>query len=165
MWLQFWKTIARYYLEAPHVEELSPAVIACHPRDARVMVNIGTKSTTDDHPSPRQEGYAWLSPWLGQVRDGAGIRGWGREQFNTWKRHDAKIQTAYHNLPWCRCLLLTWLSLTPRYPTSQREAMPHQNWRFFAVSSKQNWCCSKCKSSFFDAIASPSSYPCQCTIG
>ena len=91
------KMVARHYLEAPHVVEMSPAVVACSPRDAGAKVVMSTKSPADHHSSPRQKGEAWQSPWLRQVRDGAGVGGW--EQFNAREGHDSIIQTAYHNLP------------------------------------------------------------------
>ena len=72
---------------APHRVEVSPAGVACHPREAGVKVDVITInggtifSPADDHPPPRQEGEAVVRPWLRQIRDGAG-RG-GREQFHT----------------------------------------------------------------------------------
>ena len=64
--------------------EVSPAGVACSPRDARIKdVRTTIPSPTDDHPPPRQEGEGVASPWLRQVRDGAGVRGRAREQFHT----------------------------------------------------------------------------------
>ena len=46
-------------------------------------MTIITNSPTDDQPPPRQEGEAGTRPWLGQIRDGAGVGGREREQFDT----------------------------------------------------------------------------------
>ena len=67
--------------EAPHRVEGSPAGVACHPRDARVEVAT-TVSPTDDQPPPRQEGEAVAIPWLSHIRDGASVRGRGREKLH-----------------------------------------------------------------------------------
>ena len=64
--------------------EVSPAGVACSPRDARVKV-FRTKSPTDDKPSPRQEGESVACHCLRQVRDGAlgaGVRGRAREKLH-----------------------------------------------------------------------------------
>ena len=63
--------------EAPHCVEVSPAGVACNPRDARVKI----ATTTDDQPPPRQEGEAVAFPSLRQIRDGAEVG--GREQLHT----------------------------------------------------------------------------------
>ena len=68
--------------EAPHRVEGSPAGVACHPRDARVEVVRTIMSPTDDQPPPRQEGEAVATPWLRQIRDGAGVGGRAREQLH-----------------------------------------------------------------------------------
>ena len=53
---------AGLYWEAPHIVEVSPAGVACNPRDAIVKfgkrITIKICSPTDDQPSPRQEGEA-----------------------------------------------------------------------------------------------------------
>ena len=53
--------------------EVSPAGVACNPRDARVEIVHSILSPTDDQPPPRQEGYAGHKPIFRQVRDGAVI--------------------------------------------------------------------------------------------
>ena len=50
--------------EAPHCVEVSPAGVACNPRDARVKIVVTIESPTDDQPPPRQEGEAVVRPWL-----------------------------------------------------------------------------------------------------
>ena len=69
--------------EAPHCVEVSPAGVACNPRDARVKNDRIIVSPTDDQPPPRQEGEAVVSPFLRQLRDEAGVRGRWREQLHT----------------------------------------------------------------------------------
>ena len=81
---------------APHRVEVSPAGVACHPREAGVKDRI-ISSPADDHPPPRQEGEAVAKPWLRKIRDGAGGGGW--EQFNIGE--PAAIVAADHDLPWC----------------------------------------------------------------
>ena len=82
---------------APHIVEVSPAGVACHPREAGVkVVRIINSSPADDHPPPRQEGEAVARPWLRKIRDGAGGRGW--EQFNIGEVA-AAIPAADHDLP------------------------------------------------------------------
>ena len=77
---------------APHIVEVSPAGVACHPREAGVKAN----SPADDNPPPRQEGEAVARPWLRKIRDGAGGGGW--EQFNI-REVAAAIVAADHDLP------------------------------------------------------------------
>ena len=60
---------------------MSPAGVACNPRDAIVKVVRTTVSPTDDQPPPRQEGEA-VAPSLRQFRDGAGVGGRAREQLD-----------------------------------------------------------------------------------
>ena len=68
--------------EAPHCVEVSPAGVACNPRDARVKEVIRRiSSPTDDQPPPRQEGEAVVRPSMRQLGDGAGVG--GREQLHT----------------------------------------------------------------------------------
>ena len=102
-WLWLWV--------APHIVEVSPAGVACHPREAGVKVGprrtIPIPSPADDHPPPRQEGEAVFFPWLRKIRDGAGGGGW--EQFDI--RETVAIIAADHDLPWCRYLLLAFWSL------------------------------------------------------
>ena len=74
---------------------MSPAGVACHPREAGVKVVRTIPSPADDHPPPRQEGEAVASPWLRKIRDGAGGRGW--EQLDIGEV-DA-IVAADHDLP------------------------------------------------------------------
>ena len=62
--------------------EVSPAGVASNPRDARVKVVTRTKSPTDDQPPPRQEGEAVAIPCWKQIRDGAGVGGRTREEFD-----------------------------------------------------------------------------------
>ena len=59
--------------------EVSPAGVACNPRDAIVMYG---NSPTDDQPPPRQEGEAVARPSFRQIRDGAGVGGRAREQLD-----------------------------------------------------------------------------------
>ena len=73
-------SVVRDDWEAPHCVEVSPAGVACDPRDARVKIVI-IVSPTDDQPSPRQKGEAVARPWLRQNRYEAGVR--GREQLHT----------------------------------------------------------------------------------
>ena len=84
---------------APHIVEVSPAGVACHPREAGVKVDqrrtIMISSPADDHPPPRQEGEAVAPPWLRKIRDGAGGGGW--EQFDIGEV--AAIIAADHDLP------------------------------------------------------------------
>ena len=86
---------------APHRVEVSPAGVACHPREAGVKVDVITInggtifSPADDHPPPRQEGEAVVRPWLRKIRDGAGGRGW--EQFDIGET--VAIPAADHDLP------------------------------------------------------------------
>ena len=81
---------------APHRVEVSPAGVACHPREAGVKV-VGTiVPPADDHPPHRQEGEAVFRPWLRKIRDGAGGRGW--EQFHIGEVA-AAIVAADHDLP------------------------------------------------------------------
>ena len=81
----------------PHIVEGSPAVVACDPREARVkVVIIFIFSPTDNQPPPRQEGEAVARPWLRQVRDGAGVGGREREQFNTGEAVGAILSTDHH---------------------------------------------------------------------
>ena len=69
--------------EAPHCVEVSPAGVACNPRDARVKgVTTRRISPTNDQLPPRQEREAGHHPRLRQVRDEAGIGGRAREQFH-----------------------------------------------------------------------------------
>ena len=81
---------------APHRVEVSPAGVACHPREAGVKVVRTIPTTADDHPPPRQEGEAVAPPWLNKIRDGAGGRGW--EQFDIGEEV-AAIVAADHDLP------------------------------------------------------------------
>ena len=79
---------------APHRVEVSPAGVACHPRETGVKSRtIG--SPADDHPPPRQEGEAVETPWLRKIRDGAGGGGW--EQFDIGEV--VAIVAADHDLP------------------------------------------------------------------
>ena len=80
----------------PHRVEVSPAGVACHPREAGVkVVKTTTISPADDHPPPRQEGEGVARPWLRKIRDGAGGRGW--EQFDIGE--GVAIVAADHDLP------------------------------------------------------------------
>ena len=74
--------LKRYWDEAPHRVEGSPAGVACHPSDARVEVVRTIISPTDDQPPPRQEGEAWETSSLRQIRDGAVVGGRAREKLN-----------------------------------------------------------------------------------
>ena len=80
---------------APHIGEVSPAGVACHPREAGVKARTIIGPPADDHPPPRQEGEGVESPWLRQIRDGAGDGGW--EQFDTGE--GVVIRAADHDLP------------------------------------------------------------------
>ena len=80
---------------APHIVEVGPAGVACHPREAGVKDVRTIQSPTDDQPPPRQEGEGVESPWLRKIRDGAGGGGW--EQLDT--REDVVIKAADHDLP------------------------------------------------------------------
>ena len=80
---------------APHRVEVSPAGVACHPREAGVKVVRTIPSPADDHPPPRQEGEAVERPWLRKIRDGAGGGGW--EQLDIGEV--AAIVAADHDLP------------------------------------------------------------------
>ena len=80
---------------APHRVEVSPAGVACHPREAGVKDRT-IVSPADDHPSPRQEGEAVARPWLRKIRDGAGGGGW--EQLDIGEVA-AAIPAADHDLP------------------------------------------------------------------
>ena len=63
--------------------EVSPAGVACNPKDAGVKVVIRTiSSPTDDQPPPRQEGEAVAIPSLRQIWDGAGVGERAREQLD-----------------------------------------------------------------------------------
>ena len=80
---------------APHRVEVSPAGVACHPREAGVIAKtIGPPA--DDHPPTRQEGEGVALPWLRKIRDGAG--GGGREQFDNGKGVAIRA-AADHDLP------------------------------------------------------------------
>ena len=83
--------------EAPHGVESSPAGVSCNPTDARVKLKPISRisSPTDDQPPPRQKGEGVAIPALGQVRDGAGIGGRGREQLNS---SIVPTSAAHHNL-------------------------------------------------------------------
>ena len=96
-WLWLWV--------APHIGEVSPAGVACHPREAGVKGVRTIVSPADDHPPPRQEGEGVARPWRRKIRDGAGGRGW--EQFDIGEVAAIAIVAANHDLPWCRYLLLT----------------------------------------------------------
>ena len=75
---------------------MSPAGVACHPREAGVKgVRPIKASPADDHPPPRQEGEAVPIPWLRKIRDGAGGGGW--EQFDIGE--GVAIVAADHDLP------------------------------------------------------------------
>ena len=80
---------------APHIVEVSPAGVACHPREAGVKGVRKITSPADDHPPPRQEGEAVAIPWLRKIRDGAAGRGW--EQFDIGEY--VAIVAADHDLP------------------------------------------------------------------
>ena len=84
---------------APHIVEVSPAGVACHPREAGVKgVRPIKASPADDHPPPRQEGEGVARPWFRKIRDGAGGRGW--EQFDIREvAAIAAIIAADHDLP------------------------------------------------------------------
>ena len=60
--------------EAPHRVEVSPAGVACNPRDARVE-DATTVIPTGDQPPSRQEGEAVSISCLRQIRDEAGVGG------------------------------------------------------------------------------------------
>ena len=65
---------------------VSPAGVACNPRDARVKLITDIRtiiSPTDDQPPPRQEREAVAFPWFRKVRDEAGVGGREREQLHT----------------------------------------------------------------------------------
>ena len=79
--------------------EVSPAGVACNPRDARIKdVPRSISSPTDDQPPPRQEGEAVVLPFLRQIRDGAVVRGRAREQLHD-RVEVATIITTDHHLP------------------------------------------------------------------
>ena len=61
---------------------VSPAGVACNPRDARVK-GATIPSPTGDQPPPRQEREAVAFPWFRKVRDEAGVGGREREQLHT----------------------------------------------------------------------------------
>ena len=83
---------------APHIVEVSPAGVACHPREAGVkVVKTTIISPADDHPPPRQEGEGVARPWMRKIRDGAGGRGW--EQFDIREVAATAIVAANHDLP------------------------------------------------------------------
>ena len=70
-------------LEAPHRVEVSPAGVACNPRDAGVKCLLTkTLAPADDQPPPRQERDAGKKPLFRQVRDGAAVGRRAREQFH-----------------------------------------------------------------------------------
>ena len=74
------------YWRAPHCVEVSPAGVACNPRDAGVMcVRKGNiiVSPTDNQPPPRQYGEAEEISEGRKVRYGAGLRWRAREQLDT----------------------------------------------------------------------------------
>ena len=84
---------------------MSPAGVACNPRDARVkLVMIHIPPPTDNQPPPRQEGEARARPRLRQIRDGAGDGGREREQFNAGKDPEVGIVATHHHFP-CRQVL------------------------------------------------------------
>ena len=62
------KMVVRQLWEAPHVEEVSPVGVAWHPRNAGVKWGMTTTilSSTDDQPSPRQDGEAVPIPGCGR---------------------------------------------------------------------------------------------------
>ena len=63
-------------MDSPHREEISPAVVARHPSDARVKAS----STTDNKPPTREQGDAVARSWLRKIRDEAGGGGrWGEQ--------------------------------------------------------------------------------------
>ena len=68
-------------IETPHVVERGPCCVVYNPRYARVKGGAITTST-HNKPPPRQEGEAVAPSCLRQVRDGAGVDGRAREQFN-----------------------------------------------------------------------------------
>ena len=82
--------------------EVSPAGVACNPRDARVKSVSIPPSPTDDQPPPRQEREAVVHSWLRQVRDGAGFGGGAREQLHTCEEviidPVCVIQATHHHL-------------------------------------------------------------------
>ena len=76
----------------------SPAEVACNPGEARVKwVKTIINSSTDNQPPPRQEGEAVVSPWSGQIRDGAGVG--RREKFDAGDDLVVTIEAAHHHLP------------------------------------------------------------------
>ena len=103
-WLRLWV--------APQRVEVSPAGVACHPREAGVKGVRMIPPPADDHLPPRQEGEAVARPWLRKIRDGAGGGGW--EQLDI--RETVAIEAADHDLPWCRYLVLAfWLLQTNQW--------------------------------------------------
>ena len=82
-----------------HCEEVSPAGVACNPRDARVKGVRNIPSPTNDQLPPRQEREAGHHPRLRQVRDEAGIGGRAREQFHAWYEVIV-LPAANHHLHW-----------------------------------------------------------------
>ena len=95
--ITIWWWLVHYYWEAPHSVEGSPAGVACNPRYAGVNGSKIDQPSTNDQPSPRQDGEAVVSPWFRQVWDEAGFRDRSREQLNVWKR--AAIIASSHHLP------------------------------------------------------------------
>ena len=81
--------------------EVSPAGVACNPRDARVKLIRTIISPTDDQPPPRKEREAVALPCLRQIRDGAGVGGRAREQLDACEGAKRAISNsaADHHLP------------------------------------------------------------------
>ena len=78
--------------------EVSPAGVASNPRYASVKGDkILIYSPTDDQPPPRQEGETVAISPLRQIRDGAGVRGREREQFDAGDDLVA-IMAVHHHL-------------------------------------------------------------------
>ena len=77
---------------------MSPAGVACHPREAGGKFRTTIPPPADDHLPPRQEGEGVARPWFRKIRDGAGGRGW--EQFDIREvAAIAAIIAADHDLP------------------------------------------------------------------
>ena len=65
-----------------HRVEVSPAGVACNPRNARVKSIRTIPAPTDDQAAPRQEGEAGAHPRMRQFGDEAGVGRRAGEQFD-----------------------------------------------------------------------------------
>ena len=84
---------------APHIVEVSPAGVACNPREARVEdIERFVISTTDNQPLPGDEGEGVVTPSVRQVGDGAGMARQGtREQLHVG--HLISFDASHNHLP------------------------------------------------------------------